>query len=556
MPSVPSDDEVPLKYQSEEAPDSEMTTEHVQYDDEKILDCVLRGRRAQARANAGCPVSAYRAVNARHSSIKLPNEFSSKMENESSRPCAEPQSRTAAGKPAHEKKAPKKTAVRKSQQATGRSENDVAPSAQVEVALPGSHGILARHSHPDNVDIAETARATAEEPARKSRKQEVGSLQEESHKRRRTITGHAKVPAAQNISAAGPSFKATCKEGLKLTEAIKRAASSRSVEMSTAPQVRVACALSEWMRVSILSCRLMLPCSAHRASSPFALQEYVKTIRAMIEHLESACAQLQPGMAGQTSTAVPSKGADDHGQAPSDKRGSSFGRNTSKEKHQQDEQQRAARAERLRQEEKSEKTASEQRKLPTNQAAADAGKRVLAPSSDRGQSSVVECSRRLHIGCWQSPRWSPAHSRRMRLPVQSERHTEECLAERIEEDESSKDRTANKLLETVSLPEKTEEGSGGSKLPSTCMDVMQDTGNEERDFVVELISNWLAPKWLLASKAGAIEVGLASKAVNLNLHLQACDHINASQVVMSACVCRIPCSGTGRTKAKWDPDIA
>lgn len=74
------------------------------------------------------------------------------------------------------------------------------------------------------------------------------------------------------------------------------------------------------------------------------------------------------------------------------------------------------------------------------------------------------------------------------------RREEEIAAEREEEEKEAR---ARQLLED---PIEDEEGA-----PKTCLEAMQCTGSEERDFCISLISQWLAPKWLVASKAGAIE---------------------------------------------------
>lgn len=66
--------------------------------------------------------------------------------------------------------------------------------------------------------------------------------------------------------------------------------------------------------------------------------------------------------------------------------------------------------------------------------------------------------------------------------------------------DKEKEAKARQLLED---PEEYAEYDG----EMTCLKAMQQHDNEERNFCIELIAQWLAPKWLVASKAGAIEVG-------------------------------------------------
>ena len=67
--------------------------------------------------------------------------------------------------------------------------------------------------------------------------------------------------------------------------------------------------------------------------------------------------------------------------------------------------------------------------------------------------------------------------------------------------EAAKEAKAQQLLEDPM------EFEVGGDEPQTCLKAMQSEKlGDERNFCIELIASWLAPKWLVASKAGAIEV--------------------------------------------------
>lgn len=76
--------------------------------------------------------------------------------------------------------------------------------------------------------------------------------------------------------------------------------------------------------------------------------------------------------------------------------------------------------------------------------------------------------------------------------------TEERMMEKIEE--KKMEERARQLLED---PVDDDEETGD---PSTCLEAMQGLECPERNFCISLIAQWLAPKWLVASKAAAIEV--------------------------------------------------
>jgi hypothetical protein len=111
---------------------------------------------------------------------------------------------------------------------------------------------------------------------------------------------------------------------------------------------------------------------------------------------------------------------------------------------------------------------------------------------------------------------------------------DEMAAKREEE---RKEKRAQELLEDPVDDEDIAEGE-----PKTCLEAMQVFDCPERNFCISLISQWLAPKWLVASKAGAIEVWsscfILSGLVNFGLwrmRIMQCDAF--SVVLVSALVC-------------------